>query len=199
MNTPAREYPAWQKHKNTDSLDSETSFFDLSTSSTTDGSWSGYFDGWTDQAQDNYCPEIVSASNSPTRSAESDKTPLFDPEGLLPNACPRSSRPASVRSGANVAASTQPSRRSMKARRRGIVPHADLALGDDAITRLDSLLNNSMSNTEDILAAMYSADWDAASLQKWYEQSTQSPADLALFKIMFSLRYTFDDPSPLPT
>lgn len=87
----------------------------------------------------------------------------------------------------------------MKARRRGIVPHADLALGDDAITRLDSLLNDSMSNTEDILAAMYSADWDAASLQKWYEQSTQSPADLALFKIMFSLRYTLDDPSPLPT
>jgi len=79
------------------------------------------------------------------------------------------------------------------------VPNADPQTGEDAVARLHGLLQNSMSNTEDILAAMYSSDWDATSLQKWYDQSPQGPSDLALFKIMFSLRYTIDDPSPIPT
>jgi len=78
------------------------------------------------------------------------------------------------------------------------VPYADPKTGEGAVARLDSLLQNTMSNTEDILAAMYSPDWDAASLQDWYEQSARGPSDLALFKIMFSLRYTIDEPSPIP-
>lgn len=74
-----------------------------------------------------------------------------------------------------------------------MVPYADSFPGDQAITQLNKQLENSMSNTEDLLAAMYNPGWDIASLQKWYEQSSRTPADLALFKIMFSLRYTPDE------
>lgn len=77
------------------------------------------------------------------------------------------------------------------------MPYADPLAGKEAVLRLNDLLGNSMSNTEDILAAMYNPDWDAESLQNWYEQSAKCPADLVLFKIMFSLRYTVEDPSPL--
>ena len=78
------------------------------------------------------------------------------------------------------------------------MPYADEVAGVNAAAALDKQLSNPLSNTEDILAAMYSADWDATSLQKWYEHSQKTPADLALFKIMFSLRYSADDTSPLP-
>lgn len=93
----------------------------------------------------------------------------------------------------------QPTKAARRSKRYGIVPYADPQIGEEAVSHLDSLLQSPMSNTEDILAAMYNPDWDAASLQKWYEQSSRSPSDLALFKIMFSLRYTIDEPSPIPT
>ena len=44
---------------------------------------------------------------------------------------------------------------------------------------------------------MYNPNWDLSSLQKWYKATKQTPADLALLKIMFSLRYTPDECSPL--
>lgn len=69
--------------------------------------------------------------------------------------------------------------------------------GDAAASELDNVLRNSNSETEAILAAMYNPDWDLSSLQKWYKSTQQTPADLALLKIMFSLRYTPDDCSPL--
>lgn len=84
-----------------------------------------------------------------------------------------------------------------RTKRYGIVPYADPNTGNHAVTNLNTVLDNSMSNTEDILAAMYSPDWDASSLQRWYDQSRKGPSDLALFKIMFSLRYTLDEPSPI--
>ena len=77
-----------------------------------------------------------------------------------------------------------------------LVFHQVPLAGKEAVHRLNDLLQNSMSNTEDLLGAMYNPQWDAESLQNWYEQSAKSPADLALFKIMFSLRYTIDEPSP---
>lgn len=158
---------------------------------------SGYFEGWDESTQDGYCPEIASASNSPTRTDQSDETPKYDADSLLPSACLGKTRPMSIRRNAEIQQSPLPSRRRTK--RYGIVPYADPDPGNVAVTNLNDLLHNSMSNTEDILAAMYSPDWDAASLQKWYDQSQKSPADLALFKIMFSLRYTIEETSPLVT
>jgi len=195
MAATARQQPAWQSHKHTESIDSEVSYFDPSTSSSAGDTWSGYFEGWNGKSRDSYCPHIASASSSPTRSQNSDETPTFEPE-LLPSACPRQSRPQSIRRDAEV---EQPTKAARRSKRYGIVPYADPQTGKEAVARLDSLLQNNMSNTEDILAAMYSSDWDAASLQDWYEQSPRGPSDLALFKIMFSLRYTIDEPSPIPT
>lgn len=155
---------------------------------------SGYFEGWDGKSRDSYCPEIASTSSSPTRSHNSEETPTLEPE-LLPTACPRQSRPQSIRRDAEL---EQPNKTARRSKRYGIVPSADPQVGEEAAARLDSLLQNPMSNTEDILNAMYSSDWDVASLQTWYEQSARGPSDLALFKIMFSLRYTIDDPSPIP-
>jgi len=92
----------------------------------------------------------------------------------------------------------QPTKTARRSKRYGIVPYAEAQAGEQATARLNGFLHDPMSNTEDILAAMYSSDWDISSLQDWYEQSAQGPSDLALFKIMFSLRYTIDDPSPIP-
>lgn len=194
MNTTGRQQPPWQCHKYSESTDSETSFFDPSTSSSAGDTWSGYFEGWDGQSRDSYCPEIASASNSPTRSQSTEETPTFEPR-LLPTACPRQSRPTSIRGNAEP---EQPNKAVRRSKRYGIVPYAESQAGERATVRLNSLLHDPMSNTEDILAAMYSSDWDISSLQDWYEQSARGPSDLALFKIMFSLRYTIDNPSPIP-
>jgi len=89
--------------------------------------------------------------------------------------------------------------RSVKKKRHGIVPYADTQPGEVAMAQLNGLLQNPMSNTEDILGAMYNSEWDISSLQRWYEQSAQTPSDLALFKIMFSLRYTPDEEQHPPS
>lgn len=156
---------------------------------------SGYFEGWQDQSHDSYCPEIASASNSPKRTTSSEKTLTFHSDELLPSACPRRPRPASVRRDVGFDDVPKPPKRT---KRHGIVPYADDQVGEEAVSQLNMMLDNSMSNTEDLLAAMYNPAWDAASLQKWYSQSRKGPAELALFKIMFSLRYTTENPSPLP-
>ena len=150
---------------------------------------SGYFEGWEGQTRDSYCPQIASPSNSPAKS----KHDSAEPE-LLPTACSRPRRPGSIRRDAQI----EPSERlTSKTRRYGIVPYASTSPGKAATAQLDHLLNDAMSNTEDILSAMYDPGWDVNSLQQWYRSTPQGPADLALFKIMFSLRYTLDEPSPV--
>ncbi|KAJ9653562.1 hypothetical protein H2198_007282 [Neophaeococcomyces mojaviensis] len=183
------QQPAWQAHKYADSTDSEISYFEPSTTSTCD-SWTGYFEGWQGDSQDHFCPQIASQNNSPSRTKENQHDQSLVEEDLLPTACSRRQRPTSVRmEGSYLSPITRPA----KKKRFGIVPHADSYTGNEAIARLNGLLQSSMSNTEDILAAMYNSEWDISSLQKWYEQSSRTPSDLALFKIMFSLRYTPDE------
>lgn len=181
----------------TQSMDSEISYFEPSTTSTND-SLSGYFGDWEGHSRDSYCPQIASWESPPTKP----KSPDASAPELLPTACPRPQRPASMRRDAELDFSSKhtshrSSTASSKTKRYGIVPHASPTLGEEAAARLDNLLRNSLSNTEDILAAMYNPNWDVASLQKWYKATSQSSADLALFKIIFSLRYTHDEPSPL--
>lgn len=192
-----RYQPIWQTHtRNNDSMDSEISYFDPSSSTSTCDSWSGYFDGWDGWSKDSFCPQIVSQNSSPARSnqvqqlEETPKAHTKMEEQLLPTACSRRRRPISVRMEGSY---MSPMPRPVKKKRFGIVPLADTFPGDEAISQLNKQLDNSMSNTEDLLAAMYNPGWDIASLQRWYEQSSRTPSDLALFKIMFSLRYTPDE------
>lgn len=204
---------AWSSHKYTESTDSETSFFDASTSTPSD-TWvstiydvsfmyqpanvqqSGYFEGWDhQQTRDNYCPQIASPSDSPVRAGHA-STPKFvdDDDELLPTARPHRRH----RSEGNADAKHKRNKRAtINTKRFGMVACADPQTGDEAITQLNTSLQNSMSNTEDILSAMYNPDWDVASLQKWYHQSSKTPADLALLKIMFSLRYTAEEIVPI--
>lgn len=121
---------------------------------------------------------------------------MDDNDELLPTACPRRRH----RSEGNADAKRHRSKRStINTKRFGMVACADPETGDEAITQLNESLQNNMSNTEDILSAMYNPDWDVASLQKWYHQSLKTPADLALLKIMFSLRYTTEELEIVPT
>lgn len=189
--------PTWQTHsRNNDSMDSEISYFDPSSTTSTSDSWSGYFDGWDGWPQDHFCPQIVSENTSPARSAniqlpkEPQQPNSKQEEHLLPSACARRRRPVSVRMEGSY---MSPMPRPVKKKRFGIVPLADTLPGEEAISQLNQQLEDSMSNTEDLLAAMYDPRWDIASLQRWYEQSSRTPSDLALFKIMFSLRYTPDE------
>lgn len=192
LSRPQLTQTSWQSHKHTESTDSETSFFDTSTCTPTD-TWSGYFEGWDQPTKDNYCPQIASASNSPVRAGHaSTPAPKFmdDHEELLPTACPRRRH----RSEGNADAKYHRSKRStINTKRFGMVACDDPQTVDGAISQLNKSLHNSFSNTEDILSAMYNPDWDMASLQKWYQQSPRTPADLALLKIMFSLRYTAEE------
>lgn len=158
---------------------------------------SGYFDGWDQQTRDDYCPQIAaSTDNSPVRAGHaSTPVPKFvqDDEELLPTACPRRRHRSEGHRDAKLARNK---RTTISTKRFGMVASADPHSGDVAINQMNTSIQNAMSNTEDILSAMYNPDWDVASLQKWYHQSAQTPADLALFKIMFSLRYTVEDVLP---
>lgn len=112
---------------------------------------------------------------------------------LLPTACPRRRHRSEGHKDVKLSRSK---RGTISTKRFGMVASADPHPGDTAIEQMNISLLNSMSNTEDILSAMYNPNWDVASLQKWYHTSAQTPADLALFKIMFSLRYTVEDITP---
>lgn len=119
-------------------------------------------------------------------------------DDLLPTACPHRRHRSEGHHNERHQNQEKTHRRrgTISTKRFGMVAAADPHPGDVAITQMNTSLLNSMSNTEDILSAMYNPNWDVASLQKWYHASAQTPADLALFKIMFSLRYTVEDVIP---
>lgn len=162
-----------------------------------DLSQSSYFENWDVQSEDTYVPQIITTSSSRWHNETSHHTTSHHTHSrseqikLAPPTKKR--RPA-------VASVPPPQRKPMhaesRAKRYGLISHGNVQTEDEAISRLDSLLNNSSAATEDILAAMYNSSWDVASLQRWYQKSRRSPADLALYKIMFSLRYSPEDTTP---
>lgn len=209
MNIDGAQCLPRQGHKYVDSADSEISFFETASSSTSD-SWvssaivgwiddrtnftqSSYFESWESQQQDDYCPQIASVNNSPSRPAHSTDTRMLDDDDdLLPAAVTRKQR-NSDHDMMDLPQQSRPARQSArqsKVKRLGIVPYADSKPGECAVQQMNELLFNSSTSTEDILGAMYNPNWDLQSLQQWYNNSYRTPADLALYKIMFSLRYT---------
>lgn len=150
---------------------------------------SSYFGNWEPPRQDDYCPLIVSADSSPSRPTHGrDGLLFYEADDLLPSACPRKSQ--GLECTMAEATYKRNTVRQSKAKRMGIAPRADSQPGKDAARRMDQLLYDTSSSTEDLLAAMYNPSWDLKSLQQWYDNSQQTPADLALYKIMYSLKYT---------
>lgn len=155
----------------------------------TDLSQSSYFENWDARSEDTYVPHIVTTSSSRWHNETSHHAHSKSENINLP--------PPTKKRRPGVTSVPPPQRKPMhaesKAKRYGLVSHGNVQTEDEAISRLNGLLNNSSATTEDILAAMYNSSWDVASLQRWYQKSRRSPADLALYKIMFSLRYSPED------
>lgn len=176
----------------------------------TDLSQSSYFENWDTQSQDTYVPQIITTSSSRWHNeashhahSKSEHSARWHNEPSH-HAHSKSEQinlpPPTKKRRPGVSSVPPPQRKPMhaesKAKRYGLVSHGNVQTEDEAISRLDGLLNNSSAATEDILAAMYNSSWDVASLQRWYQKSKRSPSDLALYKIMFSLRYSPEDSTP---
>lgn len=177
---------SWQRHKGNDSMDSEFSYFDTGSTSASDG-WSSYFEGWEPKEQTgSFVTEIVRPTSSKWINENGPHKYSRSAEISLPPA-PKPRRPE-IKS--TPPASRAPVHVSTKSRRYGLVSMGDPKIEDEAINKFNVLLQNSSASTEDILAAMYNPTWDVAALQRWYQASPKGPSDLALYKIMFSLRYS---------